>query len=118
MKLLIDMQKSVEVNASTLTDGDGNETLVIPFSDAHAVLTAWKDLDLAHRNFTYGNQESDNTPSIIVTAWVDGTGALSMNHVGPFWDGSFEQNAYSLEALVEALPIDSVLWGARIGEPA
>jgi len=118
MKILIDSQKSIEVSAIALADEHGDAHTIVSLSDTYAVLTAWKDLDIACRNFRYGRDESDSEPGMIVIAWVDATGCLHMADVDPFWTGSSTLNAYSLDELAGAVGIDSLQWGASIGEPA
>lgn len=118
MHILIDNQKSVEVTPTTLTDRDGHETEVLSFTDAHMVLETWHELDLAHRDYRYGNDDSDTEPCQIHIAWVDGTGALAMNTVDPYWDDlNGTVNGYALVALEEVLPEGAVKWGAALGEP-
>lgn len=101
MRILIDNQKVIEVSSFTAPDpNDSTDThTVLDFRAAHELIVEWQQLDPGHRDFRYGRDESDSEPSTIILAWVDANGALQMADVDPFWDGTFTQNAYSLDVL-------------------
>lgn len=113
--ILIDSQKAVDVTPRIEADEYGDPTVILAFTDVHNTLTAWMDLDPGHRNFRYGNSESNDNPSTIIIMWVSGIGALEVSDVDPFFTGVFDMNAYSLDRLANALP-GSLQWGDTIGE--
>ncbi len=104
MDVLIDSQRVVTVTPYLCGNEDGDTCTILTFSDTHEVLRAWVDLDTASRNYRWGNNENDNAPSILIIAWADKRGNLTLSDVDPFWDGLGEHNGYELDYLAGALP--------------
>lgn len=108
MYILIDDQIPVEVTPLVdVTDQDDQPATVLTVDDTHKILTAWKDLSIGRRDFTYGNDDSDTEPSDIIIAEATRHG-LNFDTVDPFWDGGFELNAYDLDVLSGVLPLKVV----------
>lgn len=119
MKILIDNQRGIQVDHTLLRGGDNEVVAVLDFDSTYHVLNTWKELDTTRRGFRYGGQPDDHDPSTIITAYVAGSGHLTIGDVDPFTTSSLVTlNAYSLEDLAAALPISALQWGEEIGESA
>lgn len=111
MDILIDCQKVVRVDYTYLANEDGERILIVDFTSANEILTAWRDLDLGRRNYRYARGYSDTAPSAIILAWATADGQLVLSDVEPFWDGREELNAYDLNYLAGQLPEGMLDWG-------
>lgn len=112
MHILIDDQIAVNVTPGTMQDEDGNDVVVLEFTDTADLLDTWAKLSPGRRGYRYGRDDGDTEPSTIFVAEATRHG-LNLDDIAPHWDGRFEHNAYRLDALKLVLPIK---WGAEIGE--
>lgn len=105
MQIMIDNQKVLDLPVQSAQTDDG---LVqwLAFDQAHEVFEIWKHLDVAHRNYRYGGDANDLSPSEVHIAYVDATGALRMETVDPFWDGSDTLNGWPLDELAGVIKLD------------
>lgn len=116
MRVLIDNQLGLEIEVQWMDNEYGDAELVVPFAGAHAILEGWRALDPGRHDYRYGDDEDAARPSKIIVAWTDRQ-RLTMTDVDPFWSPATDTiNAYRLDDIAEALPIDALKWGADIGE--
>jgi hypothetical protein len=114
LTVMIDHQKVIEVRIWR-REVDGDEYIVLDVDNTLALLGAWRDLDPRRRNFSWP-AKSDYED--LVVAWHSETAGLVLEWVSPFWDGTQEWDAHSLEAIAGTLPAEALQWGEKIGEPA
>lgn len=115
MDILIDNQKVVSVEADLLQDEDGDLRVVLGMTQMAHVLDTWMKLDESRRGYCYGDDQGAAT--IIIARCDTPNGALVIEDVEPFWNGSYAVAGYSLGRLASALPADALRWGEAIGEP-
>jgi hypothetical protein len=115
MQILIDNQKVVNVETYEAKNEDGHLVTLLDIENTGELLNAWWELDIAHRAYRWPDGGGDH--DALVIAWVDGTGALVIEELGPHWDGRNEHDAHALDAIDMMLPIGTLKWGARIEEP-
>lgn len=119
MRILIDNHIGIEVRELVTSSAEDGRAVVLDFDESYKLLEAWVAADPAHRNYRYGTDESAAEPDNIIVAYVQGhNGSLVMETIAPFWDGSYTLNAYDLEVIRQAFPVDAVQWGEAIGEEA
>lgn len=117
--VMIDGERPVEITPVIHDHPSEGRTVVLAFTEAHAILEAWKELSPARRDFMYGNHADDNEPAKIIIAEAERNGigrpVLLFETVEPYWDGVSTLNQYPLEELASAMS-DALEWGEAIGE--
>lgn len=119
--IIVDNQSSLEVDYFIAEqEGSGELEVVLPFDSAYSVIEQWRYLSGSRRGFRFGGHDGDDTPDTIIIAWSTLQG-LTMTDLDPFYGrvpGGFVDtfNAYSLQDLAGALPIEALQWGPLIGE--
>lgn len=117
MRILIDNHQGIEVVGQWAKSEEGELVLVLPFLENAKVMEAWQAADPAHRSYRYGGDQDDHDACTLIVAWVArNNGSLVMADIDPHYDGVGTVNAYSLDALSEALGVDVLKWGAEIDE--
>lgn len=112
--VLLDDQKSIELDAIRTTNGYGDLVAVLPGRGVNQVLTAWRELDPARRRFEW-RINSDAPPRVMFVWYTDQLG-LELGEVFPFFDGTTETSLYQLAALRDSLPTGMLRYGSEIGE--
>lgn len=105
MQIMIDNQKVLDLPVQS-TETDEGPVLWLAFTDAHEVFETWKHLDVAHRDYRYGGSEDSDSPCEVHLAAVGATGALHMETVDPFWDGSATRNGWPLDELSSMIELE------------
>lgn len=108
MQILIDDQRVLDVTPVPMPTEDGETVDTLVFEDAHQVLDAWQSLDLGHRGFRYGTDESSNEPCAIIVAEARRNGGLVIVDIDPHYDGVSTRNAYRLDAFTSAFDMKVV----------
>jgi hypothetical protein len=112
MSVLIDSQKVVELEYEVIAS-EGDDYIVIDIDNVNTLLFAWVELDPSKRMFSWPAKRDEED---MIVAWYADSAGLVHQWVSPFWDGHYEYEAHSLEAIDEALPVGALAWGTAIQE--
>lgn len=115
MDILIDNWTHTSVEADLLRNEGGELQIVLGLTQTAQVLDTWVSLNESKRGYRYGDDQGAAT--IIIARCDTPNGALVIEDVDPFWNGSYTVDGYSLERLSQALGIDALRWGESIGSP-
>jgi hypothetical protein len=114
--VIVNDMKVVEIEPEKLTDEAGEECVIVMFDDAYGILDAWMHQDPARRNFRYSGDDSSADPCGVTIMWI-ANDVLIVQDLDPFWSPSTDiVNGYDLDELDASLPIDTLKYGADIGE--
>lgn len=112
MQATIDLHQQLEITGADRRDEGGDVTTIADLDSTYRMLEAWVAGAPEHRGYRFGTEAGDDEPSAIIVAWVAPTGKLILETVDPHWDGVSVLNAYSLNALAQALPVGALSWSA------
>lgn len=96
--------KVVRVDFHTLSNEDGDDVLCLDRADLNELLTTWKQLDLAHREYRVGDNEAGySDPDLYIAICVDASGALHVEDIEPLFDGYETYHKYPYDEVNYAL---------------
>lgn len=100
MDILIDSQKAITVEVE-LVESEGDKYHVLDITNTYDLLQAWMEIDEKRRAFRW-TDEGEGVP--VTIAWWSDSSGLVLDQASAFWDGKFDWDAHSLEALELCLP--------------
>lgn len=114
--VIVNDLKVVDIEPEMMTDEDGEKCAIVGFEDAHSILDAWMQQDPTRRGFRYTGSDDSTSPCSIFITWISND-SLVIEECDPFWSPSTDTvNGYDLDVLDASMPVDTLKYGAMIGE--
>jgi len=114
--VIVNDMKVIDIKPEKLIDEAGEECVIVWFTDTYNILDAWMQQDPTRRGFRYGGADDSGEPCSIFITWISND-SLVIEECDPFWSPSTDTvNGYDLDVLAASLPVDTLKYGAMIGE--